>query len=166
MATDVFVGLGSNVGERLVNLQQATDLLGSELGVRIVASSQVWETQPVGGPPQPDFLNAVLRIETTLSPEALLDACGRVEDALGRVRDVRWGPRTIDVDILLFGEQTVDLPRLQVPHPRMLERAFVLLPLLELDPDAATPEGIRLADVHIDEQSGVRRFAPPLAVSR
>jgi 2-amino-4-hydroxy-6-hydroxymethyldihydropteridine diphosphokinase len=127
----------------------------------VVASSRIWETEPVGGPDQPDYLNVVVRIETELEPNDLLAACLRVEGSLGRLRDVRWGPRTIDVDVLLFGEVISDDPTLTLPHPRMLERAFVLLPLLELDPDPVLPDGRRVLEQAIDTD-GVRLFAPPL----
>jgi len=166
--TRAFLGLGSNLGDRLATLQRAVDLLGAEPGVRAVASSRVWETVPVGGPPQPDYLNVVLEVETDLDAHGLLGAANRVEAALGRTRDVRWGPRTIDVDVLLVGDAIVDGPDLVVPHPRMLERAFVLLPLLELEPDPVLPDGTRVLDVRLgpDAADGVRPVAPPLAVPR
>ena len=163
MASTAFLGLGSNLGDRLANLQQALDLLG-EHGVRVVACSRVWETDPVGGPAQPDFLNVVLRIETWLSPQELLTACNRVETELGRVREQRWGPRTVDVDILLFGLEVVS-GDLTIPHPRMLKRAFVLMPLLELEPDATLPDGRRIVELPLQAEGGVRPFAPPLMVA-
>jgi 2-amino-4-hydroxy-6-hydroxymethyldihydropteridine diphosphokinase len=165
MGVTAYLGLGSNLGDRLANLQDAVDLLVREPGLRVAASSRVWETAPVGGPPQPDYLNAVLRIETDRSPSELLDACRRVESSLGRVRLERWGPRTIDVDLLLYDEATVDEPDLVVPHPRIAERAFVILPLLELEPDPALPDGRRLKDVRLDT-AGVMPHAPPLVVGR
>lgn len=159
--TTAYLGLGANLDDRLANLQRAVDLLGAEPGIRVMASSRVWETDPVGGPDQPDYLNAVVKIETELEPALLLEACLRVEQILGRVRDVRWGPRIIDIDVLLFGEVISDGPVPTLPHPRMLERAFVLLPLLELDPDPVLPDGRRVLDQAIDTD-GVRLFAPPL----
>ena len=162
MATTAYLGLGSNLGDRLGNLQAAVDGLHEADGVRVVASSRVWETAPVG-PPQPDYLNAVVRVETDLSPADLLAACRRVEDALGRVRRERWGARTIDVDVLLFDARTVDEPDLVVPHPRLTERAFVVLPLLELDPDPILPDGRRVRNVRLDTD-GAAPFAPPLVV--
>jgi 2-amino-4-hydroxy-6-hydroxymethyldihydropteridine diphosphokinase len=165
MAVIAYLGLGSNLGDRLTNLQGAVDLLASEDGVRVDASSRVWETAPVGGPDQPDYLNAVVRIETDHAPEGLLAACRRVESALGRERTERWGPRTIDVDVLLYDERAVDEPDLVVPHPRLAERAFVVLPLLELEPDPVLPDGRRLVDLRLDT-SGVAPFAPPLGVDR
>ena len=165
MARIAYLGLGSNLGDRLASLQRAADLLDAEPGVTVVASSRVWETDPVGGPAQPDFLNAVLRIETDLGPRDVLAAAHRVEAALARVRDVRWGPRSIDVDIELFGDETVDEPDLTIPHPRMLERAFVLLPLLELEPDPVLPDGTRVLDVRLPDD-GARPVAPGLRIGR
>lgn len=163
-----FLALGSNLGDRLAGLQDAVDLLGAEVGIRVVASSRVWETDPVGGPAQPDYLNAVIAIETHLEPRALLGACHRVEVALGRVHDVRWGPRTIDVDILTIDMLSVDEDDLTVPHPRMTERAFVLLPLLELDPDPVLPDGRHVTAIPLEPGAleGARPFAPPLAIGR
>jgi 2-amino-4-hydroxy-6-hydroxymethyldihydropteridine diphosphokinase len=158
-----YLGLGSNLGDRLATLQRAADLLDAESGVTLVASSRVWETDPIGGPPQPDYLNVVLRIDTDLTAHELLAASQRVEASLGRVREVRWGPRTIDVDIELFGDETVDDPDLTIPHPRMLERAFVVLPLLELEPDPILPDGTRVLDVRLGDE-GVRPVAPGLRV--
>jgi 2-amino-4-hydroxy-6-hydroxymethyldihydropteridine diphosphokinase len=155
----VVLGLGSNLGERLATLQRAVDLLAGEQ-VRAVASSRVWETEPIG-PPQPEFLNAVVRAQTDLEPLQLLSACQRVEASLGRVRTERWGPRTIDIDVLLYDDVAVDEPGLTVPHPRMTERAFVVLPLLELDPDPVLPDGARVKDARL-ASAEARLFAPPL----
>lgn len=165
MATErAVLGLGSNLGDRLANLQRATDVLGERPGVRVLRSSRVYETDPVGGPPQPDYLNAVVEIETSLEPRDLLTACLDVERELGRVRAERWGPRTIDVDLLIFDERTIDEPDLVVPHPRMLERAFVLVPLAEIDADPMLPGGRHLPEVRTGTitLTGVRPFAPPL----
>jgi len=159
-----YLGLGSNLGDRAENLQRAVGRLGAEPGVRVVASSSVWETDPVGGPRQPDYLNAVVRAETDLAPRELLTACLFVEAALGRVRAERWGPRIIDIDVLLLDGLVMDDAELTLPHPRMTERAFVVLPLLELEPDAALPDGTRLADLGV-ETGGAHVFAPPLAVA-
>jgi 2-amino-4-hydroxy-6-hydroxymethyldihydropteridine diphosphokinase len=136
-----FLGLGSNVGERLEMLQRAVDLLHADPRTRVDAVSSVYETVPVGGPPQDDFLNLAVRVATRRSPVALLALCHAVESALGRVREARWGPRTIDADILLYGQRVVDLPRLQVPHPRLLSRAFALVPLIEVAPGQRLPDG-------------------------
>lgn len=163
MTETAFLGLGSNLGERLATLQQAVDLLDEAAGVTLTRCSRVWETAPVGGPPQPDFLNVVVRADVDLEPLDLLAACHRVEAALGRVRDVRWGPRTVDIDVLLIDARTLHDPELIVPHPRMHERAFVLMPLLDIDPDPRLPDGTRLLDVPLGpDASGVRPVAPPL----
>jgi 2-amino-4-hydroxy-6-hydroxymethyldihydropteridine diphosphokinase len=163
VGTVAFLGLGSNLGDRLTNLQGAVDLLHGEPGLRVLASSRVWETVPVGGPPQPDYLNAVIRVETDLSARDLLDVAHRVEERLGRVRKERWGARSIDIDVLLFGEETIDEADLVVPHPRLSQRAFVLLPLLDLVPDPILPDGTRLKDLRVGTE-GVTPSAPPLAV--
>lgn len=141
-----FLGLGSNLGDRSENLRRAVALLDARDGVRVVRTSSIYETEPVG-PPQPDFLNAVAEIDTTLSPRALLEACLGVEAEMGRVRRERWGPRVIDVDLLLFDDQRIDEPDLVVPHPRMHERAFVLVPLAELAPDLILADGRTAADI-------------------
>jgi 2-amino-4-hydroxy-6-hydroxymethyldihydropteridine diphosphokinase len=158
-----FLGLGSNIGSRLETLQRAVDLLGAEPGIRVQRCSRVWETDPVGGPVQDDFLNVVLEIDNDLEPHDLLAACDRVEVRLGRTRDIHWGPRTIDIDILLIDDLTIADEALTVPHPRMHERAFVLLPLFELWPDPVLPNGTRLLDTHLPDQSA-HLHAPPLSV--
>jgi 2-amino-4-hydroxy-6-hydroxymethyldihydropteridine diphosphokinase len=160
-----FLGLGSNLGDRLDNLQSSLRLL-KDRGVRVLRSSRVYETDPVGGPPQPEYLNAVIEVEADGTARDLLEACRHVEEALGRVRFERWGPRSIDLDVLTFGTEEIDLPDLQVPHPRMHERGFVLIPLLELDPDPPLPGVRRAAALRLDGAvlSGVRLFAPPLGL--
>jgi 2-amino-4-hydroxy-6-hydroxymethyldihydropteridine diphosphokinase len=158
-----FLGVGSNLGDRLTNLRAAADHLDAESGIHVTASARVWETDPVGGPPQPDFLNTVLEIETDLEPRGLLEACHRVEAALQRERITRWGPRTVDIDILLFGATTVNEPDLVIPHPRARERAFVVLPWLELAPDLVLPDGSPLVSSQVS--GGARPFAPPLRIA-
>jgi 2-amino-4-hydroxy-6-hydroxymethyldihydropteridine diphosphokinase len=158
-----FLGLGSNIGSRLETLQRALDLLGAEPGVRVRRCSRVWETDPVGGPEQDDFLNVVLEVDTDLEPHDLLAACNRVEARLGRTRDIRWGPRTIDIDVLLIDDLTIGDGTLTVPHPRMHERAFVLLPLLELVPELVLPNGTRLLDSRLPDQPA-RPVFPPLSI--
>jgi len=134
----VFLGLGSNVGDREASLRAA--LRGLEArGFRVTALSSLYLTEPVDAPPQEWFLNAVAGGETALSPEALLRACLDTERALGRVRDVPRGPRTIDLDLLLYGDEVRDTPGLTLPHPRMHERRFVLVPLVEIAPGARHP---------------------------
>ena len=166
MGVTAYLGLGSNLGDRLANLQRAVSLIAARRGLEVMRSSRVYETDPVGGPPQPEYLNAVLEVRTSLSPRELLSACQGVENQLGRVRAERWGPRTIDVDVLTYAEETVDEPDLSIPHPRMHERGFVLLPLSELDPDPALPAGRHLASLRLgsDVVLGVRPYAPPFRV--
>jgi 2-amino-4-hydroxy-6-hydroxymethyldihydropteridine diphosphokinase len=158
-----FVALGSNLGDRLANLQEAVDRLGGAAGIRVERTSRVYETDPVG-PPQPDYLNAVVMLETLLSAGELLEVCLSVERAMGRERGERWGPRTIDLDVLSYGQEEIDEPGLVIPHPRMHERAFVLVPLLELDADPALPGRRRITDLRLGPgmMSGVRPFAPAL----
>jgi 2-amino-4-hydroxy-6-hydroxymethyldihydropteridine diphosphokinase len=129
-----YFGIGSNLGDRLGYLQLAVDELAAAPGVRVVGVSPVYETAPVGGPEQPDFLNAVVAVDTATSAHDLLALAQRIEQAAERVRTVRWGPRTLDVDVLLVGDEHVDDPDLVVPHPRLAERAFVVVPLADLDP--------------------------------
>ena len=162
------MGLGSNLGDRLANLQRAVELLAARPGLRVERSSRVYETEPVGGPPQPEYLNAVVEVQSTLSPHDLLAACMDVEQRMGRVRAERWGPRIIDIDVLTYDEEEVDEPDLVVPHPRMHERAFVLVPLLELDPDPLIPGRGRISERRLAPNAvlGVRPFAPPLVVPR
>ena len=132
--TRAYLGIGSNLGERLGYLQLAVDELASADGVIVVGVSPVYETAPVGGPEQPDYLNAVVALDTTLTAHELLRVAQAVETEAERVRTVRWGPRTLDVDVLLVGDERIDTPDLVVPHPRMAERAFVVVPLAALDP--------------------------------
>ena len=134
-----YVGLGANLGARDDTIRQAVDLLGAHPGVDLVAVSTLRETEPWGPVEQPPFLNGAAAVETRLGPRALLDVLLEVERRLGRVREERWGPRTIDLDLLLYGDAVVDEPGLTVPHPRLRERAFALEPLLELDPDLFVP---------------------------
>lgn len=135
----VCVGLGSNVGNRASNLLCAYDRIVALEDVRPLKLSQFYETQPAGGPPQPMFLNAVLSIVTAISPHQLLEHFQRIEALMGRVRTVKWGPRNIDIDILLYGDEVVDDDQLKVPHPMMHTRLFVLEPLIEIEPDIVHP---------------------------
>lgn len=136
---DVVLGLGANLGDRLATLREAVARIACIEGVTVKARSKVYETAPVGGPEQPAFLNAAIRVECTISPMSLLDEVARIEEELGRTREVHWGPRTIDIDLLWIEGACVDEPRLVVPHPRLLERAFALLPLLDVAPTALDP---------------------------
>jgi 2-amino-4-hydroxy-6-hydroxymethyldihydropteridine diphosphokinase len=163
--TTGYLGLGSNVGDRRANLEAAIGLLADH-GVATVAASSTYDTDPVGEVvDQPAFLNACLRIETDLAPEALLDACKAAEAALGRdFAAPRHSPRPLDVDVLLLGDEPYASERLRLPHPQVAERRFVLVPLVELDPSLRTPGGIRLADrlAELPVDEGVRFAGPPL----
>jgi 2-amino-4-hydroxy-6-hydroxymethyldihydropteridine diphosphokinase len=151
------LALGSNQGDRLATLQGAVDALSGAAGLTVLAVSPVYETDPVGGPEQPDYLNAVVLVQTDLDPRALLERSLAVEAAFGRVRDLRWGPRTLDVDLVAVGDLRVDEPDLVVPHPRAAERAFVLVPWLDVDQDAELPGRGRVGDLLAAvDRSGVR----------
>lgn len=140
-----FLGLGSNVGERLDHLQRGVDLVHADAKTRVEAVSSVYETEPVGGPEQEPFLNIAARVRTRRSPAGLLRVCHAAEHACGRERAERWGPRTLDVDILLYGPRTVATKDLAIPHPRLAERPFALIPLVEVAPGVAFPDGTSLA---------------------
>jgi 2-amino-4-hydroxy-6-hydroxymethyldihydropteridine diphosphokinase len=142
-----FIGLGANLGDREETLRQALALLDARDGVRVTAVSSAYESAPWGPVQQPPYLNAAAELESTLPPHGLLTLLLETEAQLGRVRDVRWGPRTCDLDLLLYGNETIDTPDLQVPHPRLAERRFVLDPLLELAPGARLPDGRALAEL-------------------
>jgi len=141
-----YLGLGSNLGDREAHLRAAVELL-EEQGIGVEAVSSVYETEPVGGIlEQPDFLNAAVRISTELEPERLLDVCKAIEVERGRMfGGPRHGPRPLDLDLLLLGEHELESERLTLPHPQVTARRFVLVPLLELDPELALPDGTRLS---------------------
>ena len=134
-----YVGLGANLGNTEETLRRALALLGAVDGVDVIAVSELRATDPVGLVDQPRFLNGAAAIDTTLSARELLDSLLAIERTLGRIRGERWGARTIDLDLLLYGDEIVDEPGLTVPHPRTHERRFVLEPLAELDPQLAIP---------------------------
>ncbi|MGD1051419.1 MAG: 2-amino-4-hydroxy-6-hydroxymethyldihydropteridine diphosphokinase [Solirubrobacteraceae bacterium] len=163
-----YLGLGSNVGDRRANLQAALDGLAAH-AVTVLASSSVYDTDPVGEIlDQPQFLNACLRIETALEPPALLAACKALELELGREAGApRHGPRLIDIDLLLLGDLELASERLTLPHEQVLQRRFVLIPLLELHFELRTPAGESLADAlaALDFDEGVRRAGPPLRIA-
>ncbi|MFJ3962551.1 2-amino-4-hydroxy-6-hydroxymethyldihydropteridine diphosphokinase [Streptomyces sp. NPDC090036] len=135
------IALGANLGNRLETLQGAIDALGDTPGMRVKAVSPVYETEPWGVEPgsQPSYLNAVLAVKTTLPPSSLLERAHAVEEAFDRVREERWGPRTIDVDIVAYADRVSDDPVLTLPHPRAHQRAFVLAPWHDIDPEARIP---------------------------
>ncbi|HEX9767036.1 MAG TPA: 2-amino-4-hydroxy-6-hydroxymethyldihydropteridine diphosphokinase [Nitriliruptorales bacterium] len=149
---DAFVGLGANMGDRLEVIEAAIEAIDDIDGTHVADVSGVYETAPVGGPHQDPYLNAVVRIEVALEPRALLAELQLIEAAFGRdrSREVRWGPRTVDLDILLYGDEQIDTGDLVVPHPRLHERAFALVPLLEVFPGGTLPDGRRLATLVSD----------------
>ena len=137
--TRAYVGLGANLGPREETLRRAVELIDRTPAVDVLAVSELRETEPVGAVDQPPFLNGAVALETSLSARELLDLLLDVERELGRVRNERWGPRLVDLDLLLYGAETIDEPGLRVPHPRLHERRFALEPLAELDPDLVIP---------------------------
>lgn len=144
----VYLALGSNLADPLHQVHSALHALAAIPDTTLVATSSLYRTPPYGPPDQPDFLNAAVALDTRLDAETLLNHTQRIELEQGRVRKThRWGPRTLDLDIMLFGEQTLSTPRLTVPHYDMLNRAFMLLPLLEIAPALCLPDGTRLADI-------------------
>ena len=161
MSEVVWLGLGANVGDALQTLSAAVFSLDDVDGVAVDEASGVYRTVPWPGPsdprhvPQDDYLNLVVRAVTSLEPLALLDEVQLIEEAFGRDRraEVRWGPRPLDIDVLLFGDRVIDDPRLEVPHPRLGERGFVLVPLLEVAPGGALPDGTRITTL-------INRLAP------
>jgi len=164
-----YVGLGSNIEPRLAHLQSAVDGLAALDGVVVVAVSRVYETDPVG-PDQADFLNACVALQTTRTPADLLRACQVVEAEARRVRTQRWGPRTLDADVLLHGDNRVDTPELTVPHPRLWERPFVLIPLADVAPKAVphppVDPGVRLTTLRLVlPAAGPPGDVPPVSVS-
>ena len=160
-----YFGLGSNLGDRAAHLQFAVDGLAAQAG-QVMAISPVYETEPVGGPPQPDFLNAVVAIETELSPRELLRLAKSLEEAAGREPPApgqRWGPRPLDIDVLMVGDERVDEPDLVVPHPRIHQRTFVLAPLADVAPELVVAptagwQGVRPAALQLRLP---HRSAPP-----
>lgn len=148
----VYLGLGSNLGDRVAHLQEAVAAIAARPGTTVVAVSPVYETEPIG-PPQPDYLNAVIAIDTDLEARDVLMLAGELEAAALRAPSEHWGPRTLDVDLLLFGDERIDDDDLQVPHPRMYERGFVCVPLHDLEPVLVpapldgTWEGVERTDI-------------------
>ena len=144
--TRAYVGLGANIGPRETTLVRAVDRLRATDGIEVLAVSQLRETEPVGVVDQPPFLNGAVELETALAPRELLDVLLEIERALGRERHERWGPRTVDLDLLVYGDEIVDEPGLSVPHPRLHERRFALEPLSELAPELDVPGLGRVSD--------------------
>lgn len=166
--TVAYLGLGANLGDRAAALRGAIDALATH--VDVIATSSVYETAPWGGVHQPAFLNCCVAIDTHLDPDALLTLVKRIETALGRVPSERWGPRAIDIDVLLYDEERVTSERIVVPHPRLVDRAFVLVPLVEIAPDAPIAGTTLTARAALDAlpriPDDVRRVAPPIVPSR
>lgn len=155
----IVLGLGSNIGNREENIKAALAALDAHPAIEVVTVSSLYETAPVGFTEQPEFLNAVARINTSLQPVELLEACLTVEKQLGRVREVRWGPRTIDIDVLLFDELELSTEQLSLPHPRLHERCFVLVPLAEIAPNLVVYSGKTAREcLAVCSDSGVRLY--------
>ena len=147
MTARAVIAMGSNLGDRLEYLQGGLDALFDAPGFTFVAVSPVFETSPVGGPDQPPFLNAVMIADTALPARAVLDRCHSVEAAFGRTRTQVWGPRTLDLDLIIYGDEVTNGPGLTLPHPRAHERAFVLAPWHDADPQAQLPGYGPVADL-------------------
>lgn len=159
------LALGSNLGDRQDILQGGVDAIAGIEGIRLTGVSPVYETVPVGGPPQPDYFNAVVLASVTISSRDLLDRLHEVEAAFDRVRLVRWGPRTLDIDIITVAGEHSDDPDLTLPHPRAHERAFVLAPWHDIDPDAVLAGWGPVADLLARaDQTGIRRSEMPLVL--
>ncbi len=158
-----YIGLGSNLDGPIQQVQQAIEELGELPETESLAHSSLYLTAPFGPPGQDDYINAVVKLHTALTPNVLLEQLLLIEQRHLRVRRVHWGPRTLDCDLLLYGDQVVDEPHLQVPHPHMTERPNVLIPLLEIEPNCCLPSGRRLADfaAHCADE-GVRLLAEEL----
>ncbi|HEY9582490.1 MAG TPA: 2-amino-4-hydroxy-6-hydroxymethyldihydropteridine diphosphokinase [Savagea sp.] len=150
----VYLSIGSNIGNRMDYLTRAIEQLQHHPAIQVKRQSSVYETEPVGLVDQANFLNIVVEIETNLEADALLQVCQLVEELLGRERVIRWGPRTVDVDILLFNEEVIRTESLIIPHERMHERLFVLVPLLELSPGLVHSETQRPLKQYVKEATG------------
>jgi len=143
----ILIALGSNIGDRERNINTAIIALGNHNNIQIEKSSSLYETKPVGVTMQPDFLNGVISIITPLSPLELLAVCLNVECQMGRIRDKRWGPRNIDIDILMYHDLMIEDEVLQIPHPRLHERCFVLVPLQEIAPQLPVYQGLTAGEL-------------------
>lgn len=153
-----YLGLGSNIGDRAHQLQQAIRIIDQYQYIDVTSISPIYETEPVGYTDQPQFLNLCIEIETTLDPQELLKRCLETEEALHRVRKIRWGPRTLDVDILLYGNEIIEEDNLIIPHPRMAERAFVLIPLNDIASKHIEPRSQKLIENLVIADSTVKRY--------
>ncbi|WP_145520008.1 2-amino-4-hydroxy-6-hydroxymethyldihydropteridine diphosphokinase [Staphylococcus warneri] len=153
-----YLGLGSNIGDRAHQLQQAIRIIDQYQYIDVTSISPIYETEPVGYTDQPQFLNLCIEIETTLNPQELIKRCLETEEALHRVRKIRWGPRTLDVDILLYGNEIIEEDNLIIPHPRMTERAFVLIPLNDIASKHIEPRSQKLIENLVIADSTVKRY--------
>ncbi len=147
MLTTAYIGLGSNLGDKEANIKKALELLGAAPGVQVKKVASLYRTAPLYKPKQDMFLNTVAEIETSLNPHEFLKLCKDIEKELERTPTVRWGPRTIDLDLLLYGNDKICTSDLVVPHPRMTERAFVMAPLAEIEPELVVPGGCKAIDL-------------------
>lgn len=156
-----FIGIGSNVGDRAQFCRTAVEELNATDGVEVTATSSLYETSPIGGPPQRSFVNLVVRVRTSLDHRDLLALTQSIEARLGReTSEIRWGPRVVDLDILSFDDEKISEPDLEIPHPRLTQRRFALVPLLEIDPAAADPWGTPYSEA-LDEAEGEVELLEP-----
>jgi 2-amino-4-hydroxy-6-hydroxymethyldihydropteridine diphosphokinase len=162
----VYLGLGSNLGDRAANLWAAVQLMQTRIGARDVRVSGLYETEPVGGVEQPSFLNAAMRAGVEMEPNQLLASLKRIETDLGRLPSERWGPRPIDLDILLFGQIQLETPSLSIPHRELWNRRFALEPLLEVVDDGEFARAVRRAIESLPAVPRVRAYRPIDPVSR
>ncbi|MGE1197922.1 2-amino-4-hydroxy-6-hydroxymethyldihydropteridine diphosphokinase [Priestia megaterium] len=161
MTTEAYIALGSNIGNRMEHLKSGVTGLMKHSEIKVVAVSSVYETAPVGYTNQASFLNMVVKIQTTYSSEHLLDCLQAIEQTAGRKREIVWGPRTLDLDILLYSNEIIHTDRLSVPHPRMFERAFVMVPLNELAPSLILPvaeEKVETITTRLSDLKDVKLF--------
>lgn len=158
---EVYIGLGSNLADPLGQLARAVTAIASLPGTSLIAQSPFYRSSPIGPQDQPDFINGAVKLNTTLPPLVLLDHLQRIENAHGRLREKHWGPRTLDLDVLLFGDSPVQNERLTVPHPELTNRDFVLQPLLDLNPELILPDGRTLHALrHQCPDNDLKRLEP------
>lgn len=159
MENKAYIALGSNMGDRFEYLKKAILFLENHENITVVNTSSIYETDPVGYTDQDQFLNMAIQVVTGLKPLGLLDVCLKIEEELGRKREIRWGPRTLDLDILVYNQENIETEKLTIPHPRMSQRAFVILPLLEMEPNIMLPtmkEPLKNCLLSIPDREGVR----------
>lgn len=160
--TRAILGIGANLGDPAVAVRAAVEAIDACAGVQVLARSSLYRTAPVGGPDQPDFINAVVEVETSLTPAELLHCAQVIEQSWHRTREVRWGPRTLDIDVITFGGLVSDDPMLTLPHPRAAERGFVLVPWHEIDAEAELPGAGRIEDLlRTVRDAGIERWVAP-----